>query len=64
MLDHVPTKEEGLVSIVKLKGSLGCSDQEIVELESLGCQRGCAASLLLCTSGEQMLNSLGNHLEG
>ena len=64
MLDLVLTNEEGLVSNVKLKGSLGCSDQEIVELESLGCQRGCAASLLLCTSGEQMLNSLGNHLEG
>lgn len=47
MLDHVPTKEEGLVSIVKLKGSLGCLGR------SLGCQRGRAASLLLWTSEEQ-----------
>ena len=46
MLDHVPTKEEGLVSIVKLKGSLGCSDHRMVEFKSIGCQRGRAASLL------------------
>jgi len=53
MLDHVPTKEEGLVSIVKLKGSLGCSDHRMVEFKSIGCQRGRAASLLHWTSEEQ-----------
>jgi len=29
MLDLVLTKEEGLVSNVKLKGSLGCSDHQV-----------------------------------
>ena len=35
MLDIVLTCEEGQVSNVKLKGSLGCSDNKIVELKVL-----------------------------
>ena len=35
MLDFVLTNEEGLVSNVKLKGSLGCSDHEMVEFKIL-----------------------------
>ena len=31
MLDLVLTNKEGLVGNVKLKGSLGCSDHEMVE---------------------------------
>ncbi|GAB0204363.1 hypothetical protein GRJ2_002901900 [Grus japonensis] len=33
VLDLVLTKKEGLVGNVKLKGSLGCSDQQVVELK-------------------------------
>ncbi|KAJ7422120.1 hypothetical protein WISP_39421 [Willisornis vidua] len=36
MLDLVLTNKEGLVENVKLKGSLGCSDNEMEELEILG----------------------------
>ena len=35
MLDLVLTKKEGLVGSVKLKGSLGCSDHEMVEFKIL-----------------------------
>lgn len=35
MLDFVLTVEEGLVSNMKFKGSLGCSDQEMVEFKTL-----------------------------
>jgi len=35
MLDVVPTNKEGLVGNVKLKGSLGCSDHEMVEFKIL-----------------------------
>ncbi|GAB0177387.1 hypothetical protein GRJ2_000203900 [Grus japonensis] len=35
MLDLVLTKKEGLVGDVKLKGSLGCSDHEMVEFKIL-----------------------------
>ncbi|GAB0205366.1 hypothetical protein GRJ2_003002200 [Grus japonensis] len=35
MLDLVLTNKEGLVGDVKLKGSLGCSDQEMVEFKIL-----------------------------
>ena len=35
MLDFVLTNEEGLVSNVKLKGSLGCSDHKMVEFKIL-----------------------------
>jgi len=35
MLDLVLTKKEGLAGNVKLKGSLGCSDHEMVQLKIL-----------------------------
>ncbi|PKU28198.1 glycerol kinase [Limosa lapponica baueri] len=35
MLDIVLTNKEGLVGNVKLKGSLGCSDHEIVEFKTI-----------------------------
>ena len=35
MLDLVLTNEEGMVSNVKLKGSLSCSDHEMVEFKIL-----------------------------
>ena len=35
MLDLVLTNKEGLVSSMKLKGSLGCSDHEMVEFKIL-----------------------------
>ncbi|GAB0209619.1 hypothetical protein GRJ2_003427600 [Grus japonensis] len=35
MLDLVPTNKEGLVGDVKLKGSLSCSDHEMVEFKIL-----------------------------
>ena len=35
MLDLVPTNKEGLVGNVKLKGSLGCSDHEMVDFKIL-----------------------------
>jgi len=35
MLDFVLTKKEGLAGNVKLKGSLGCSDHEMVEFKIL-----------------------------
>ncbi|GAB0182893.1 hypothetical protein GRJ2_000754600 [Grus japonensis] len=39
MLDLVPTNKEGLEGDVKLKGSLGCSDQEMVEFKILRAAR-------------------------
>ncbi|GAB0175888.1 hypothetical protein GRJ2_000054000 [Grus japonensis] len=39
MLDLVLTKKEGLVGNVKLKGSLGCSDHEMVEFKILRAAR-------------------------
>ncbi|PKU32103.1 dtw domain-containing protein 2 [Limosa lapponica baueri] len=39
MLDLVITNKEGLVGNVKLKGSLGCSDHEIVEFKILRAAR-------------------------
>jgi len=41
MLDLVLTNKEALVGNVKLKGHLGCSDREMVELGQRG---GCTAS--------------------
>ncbi|GAB0206692.1 hypothetical protein GRJ2_003134800 [Grus japonensis] len=52
MLDLVLTNKEGLVGDVKLKGSLGCRDHEMVEFKILR-----AASSLPWTSGEQTLAS-------
>ena len=39
MLDLVLTNKEGLVGNVKLKGSLGCSDHEMVEFKILRAAR-------------------------
>ncbi|GAB0181834.1 mitochondrial enolase superfamily member 1 [Grus japonensis] len=39
MLDIVLTNKEGMVGAVKLKGSLGCSDHEMVEFEILRAAR-------------------------
>jgi len=39
MLDLVLTNKEGLVGNVKLKGSLGCSDHEMLELKILRAAR-------------------------
>ncbi|GAB0184141.1 hypothetical protein GRJ2_000879400 [Grus japonensis] len=39
MLDLILTNKEGLVGDVKLKGSLGCSDHEMVEFRILGAAR-------------------------
>ncbi|PKU31929.1 rna-directed dna polymerase from mobile element jockey- hypothetical protein [Limosa lapponica baueri] len=57
MLDLLLTNEEGLVGNVKLKGSLGCSDHEMVEFKILRAVR--RARLLPWTSGEQTLASSG-----
>ncbi|KAJ7417810.1 hypothetical protein WISP_62619 [Willisornis vidua] len=58
MLDLVLTKE-GLVGNVTLRGSLGCSDHEMVEFRILGSARWLTASSLIWTSGEQTLASSG-----
>ena len=39
MLNLVLTNKEGLVGKVNLKGSLGCSDREMVEFKILGAVR-------------------------
>ncbi|GAB0205499.1 hypothetical protein GRJ2_003015500 [Grus japonensis] len=39
MLDLVLTNKEGLVGDVKLKGSLGCRDHEMVEFKTLRAAR-------------------------
>jgi len=39
MLDLVLTNKEGLVGNMKLKGSLGCSDHEMVEFKILTAAR-------------------------
>jgi len=39
MLDLVLTNKEGLVGNVKVKGSLGCSDQKMVEFKILRAAR-------------------------
>ncbi|GAB0179267.1 hypothetical protein GRJ2_000392000 [Grus japonensis] len=59
MLDLVPTNKEGLVGNVKLKGSLGCSDHEMVQFKILRQRGGRTASSLPWTSGEQSLASSG-----
>ncbi|GAB0207232.1 hypothetical protein GRJ2_003188800 [Grus japonensis] len=46
MLDLVLTNKEGLVGDVKLKGSLGCSDHEMVELKILRAARRASSKLL------------------
>jgi len=56
-LAFVLTNKEGLVGNVKLKGSLGCSDHQMVEFKFLRAVRGCTASSLRWTSGEQTLAS-------
>ncbi|GAB0193175.1 hypothetical protein GRJ2_001782800 [Grus japonensis] len=45
MLDLVLTNKEGLVGNVKLKGSLGCSDHEIVEFKILRAARRVCSKL-------------------
>ncbi|KAM6382481.1 uncharacterized protein FN964_001067 [Alca torda] len=45
MLDLVLTNKEGLVASVKLKGSLGCSDHEMVELKILWAARRACSKL-------------------
>ncbi|GAB0205822.1 mitochondrial enolase superfamily member 1 [Grus japonensis] len=46
MLDLVLTNKEGLVGDVKLKGSLGCSDHEMVEFKILRAARRAHSKLL------------------
>ncbi|GAB0188602.1 hypothetical protein GRJ2_001325500 [Grus japonensis] len=57
MLDLVLTSKEGLVGNAKLKGSLGCSDHEMVEFKIIRAAEGHTASSLPWTSGEQTLAS-------
>ncbi|GAB0181505.1 hypothetical protein GRJ2_000615800 [Grus japonensis] len=45
MLDLVLTNEEGLVGNVELKGNLGCSDHEMVELKILKAARRAESKL-------------------
>ena len=45
MLDLVLTNKEGLVGNVKLKGSLGCSDHEMVEFKILRAARSAHSKL-------------------
>ena len=45
MLDLVLTNKEGLVGNVKLKGSLGCSDHEMVEFKILRAVRRVCSKL-------------------
>ena len=45
MLDLVLTNKEGLVGNVKLKGSLGCSDHEMVEFKILRAVRRAQSKL-------------------
>ncbi|GAB0183586.1 hypothetical protein GRJ2_000823900 [Grus japonensis] len=59
MLDLVLTNKEGLVGNVKLKGSLGCSDHEMVEFKILRAARRACSNSLPWTSGEQALASSG-----
>ncbi|GAB0184947.1 highly reducing polyketide synthase PKS6 [Grus japonensis] len=58
MLDFVLTNKERLVGNVKLKGSLGCSDHEMVEFKNLRTVRRVHIKLPW-TSGEQTLPSSG-----
>ncbi|GAB0177908.1 hypothetical protein GRJ2_000256100 [Grus japonensis] len=59
LLDLVLTNKEALVGDVRLKGSLGCRDHEMVEFRILRAAGGHAASSLPWTSGEQTLGSSG-----
>jgi len=45
MLDLVLTNKEGLVGKVKVKGSLGCSDHEMVEFKILRAARKACSKL-------------------
>ncbi|GAB0193476.1 hypothetical protein GRJ2_001812900 [Grus japonensis] len=45
MLDLILTNKEGLVGDVKLKGSLGCSDHEMVEFRILRAMRRARSKL-------------------
>ncbi|RMC04392.1 hypothetical protein DUI87_19213 [Hirundo rustica rustica] len=45
MLDLIVTSKEGLVENVKLKGSLGCPDHEMMEFEILGAARRAHSNL-------------------
>lgn len=38
LLDFILTNKEGLVEVMKVDGSLGCSDREVVELRISGGQ--------------------------
>ncbi|GAB0187715.1 nucleoside diphosphate kinase 6 [Grus japonensis] len=66
MLDLGLTNKEGLVGNVKLKGSLGCNDHEMVQFQikdlDQGQQGGHTASSLPWTSGKQTLASSGIYL--
>ncbi|GAB0184462.1 hypothetical protein GRJ2_000911500 [Grus japonensis] len=55
MLDLVLNNKEGLVGDVKLKGSLGCSDHEMVEFKILRAARRVHSKLTTLDSREQTL---------
>ncbi|GAB0187672.1 hypothetical protein GRJ2_001232500 [Grus japonensis] len=60
MLDLVLTNKEGLVGDVKLKGSLGCSDHEMVEFRILrAARRACSKLTALDFSRADTLASSG-----
>ena len=59
MLDLVLTNKEGLEGSVKLKGSLGCSDHEMVEFKNLSAARRVHSKLATLDFRDQTLASSG-----
>jgi len=57
--DLVLTNEGGLVSNMKLKGNVGCSDHEMMEFKILRVSKRACSKL---ASGEQTWNSAENCL--
>lgn len=59
VLDHVFTTKEGLEMTVKLEGSQGCSNHEVVEIEILKALRILHSKIATLLQEEQILASLG-----
>ncbi|RMC17251.1 hypothetical protein DUI87_05829 [Hirundo rustica rustica] len=58
VLDHVFTTKEGPVATVKLEGSRGCRDCEVVEIETLIAERIAHSRIATLFQEEQTLASL------
>ncbi|PKU31919.1 hypothetical protein llap_17778 [Limosa lapponica baueri] len=64
MLDLVLTNKEGLARNVKLKGSLGCSDHEMVEFQIVRAARRVHSKLTTLDFRRADFGLLGDLLHG